>query len=173
MHSNTTTTTTSVPAPRRAKRWIVASILTAVVAVTGLAGANAAADGHGRGFGGHGRHHGPMDAASAAKHIDKLVERVAGDGTPQQKARLAEIAKSAFADLQGTHAEFRAAHARVHTLLMQPAIDRVALEQLRAEQIARMDKVSKRLLTAVEDAAEVLTPEQRVRFHELMKKRMH
>ncbi len=56
---------------------------------------------------------------------------------------------------------------------MAPAIDRVALEQLRVEQIARMDKVSKRLLTAVEDAAEVLTPEQRVRFHDHLKKRMH
>ena len=173
MQSDTNSTSaTNLPAARRARRWIIATVLTAAVAATGLAGANAD-DGHGRGFGGHSRQHGPMDAASAARHIDRLVERVAGDGTPQQKARLAEIAKSAFTDLQGTRAEFKAAHARAHTLLMQPAIDRVALEQLRAEQIARMDKVSKRLLTAVEDAAEVLTPEQRVRFHDLMKKRMH
>lgn len=164
--------TQSTPA-RRGRRWMMAAALAAAIGATGLAGASMAADGgHTRMMHGHGRHHGPVDAATAAKHIEKMVDKVAGDGTPQQKARLTEIAKSAYADLQGTHAEFKAAHERAHKLLMQPTIDRVALEQLRVEQIARMDKVSKRILTAVEDAAEVLTPEQRVRFAEHMKRRM-
>jgi Spy/CpxP family protein refolding chaperone len=153
---------------------MIAAALVAAIGATGAAGASYA----GTGFGGHGHghgrgHHGPMDPASVAKHIDKMVERIAGDGTPQQKARLAEIAKSAFADLQPVHGQFRAAHKRAHELLMQPTIDRVALEKLRAEQIERADMVSKRILAAVADAAEVLTPEQRVRFHEHMKKRMH
>lgn len=174
MNANNDSTPQSSPARKRG--WMVAAALTVALAATGLAGASMAADGPGMGFGGHGRHHGQhgeMNAASAAKHIDKMVEHILSDGTPQQKARLTEIAKSAFADLQGTRAEFRAAHEKAHALLMQTAIDRVALEQLRVEQIARMDKVSKRLLTAVEDAAEVLTPAQRVRFHEQMQKRMH
>ncbi len=56
---------------------------------------------------------------------------------------------------------------------MAPSIDRVALEALRAEQMQRADAMSKRVLAAVADAAEVLTPAQRVRFAEHMKKRMH
>ena len=158
---------------RHGRRWIIAAAMAGAIAATGFAGASMAGERGMTGMHGHGMQHGPLDAASAAKHIDKMVERIAGDGTPQQKARLAEIAKSCFADLQGTQAEFKAAHAKAHQLLMQTAIDRVALEQLRVEQIARMDKVSKRMLTAVEDAAEVLTPEQRLRFAEHLKKRFH
>jgi len=167
MNENTTEST-AVAKPRSARRWILGAVLLAAVAATGVAGAN------GFGMHGHGRgHHGPVDPATAAKHIDKMVERILPDGTAQQKARLAEIAKAAFADLYPAKAQFKAAHERVHALLMAPAIDRVALEQLRAEQIVRMDAMSKRLLAAVADAAEVLTPEQRVRFAEHMKKRMH
>ena len=170
MNDNSTPQST----PSRKRGWLIAAALTAAVAATGLAGASMAADGPGMGMGmgGHHGHHGPVDAATAAKHIDKMVEHILSDGTPLQKARLSEIAKSAFADLQGSRAEFHAAHEKAHALLMQTAIDRVALEQLRVEQVARMDKVSKRILTAVEDAAEVLTPEQRVRFHEQLQKRM-
>lgn len=162
---------------RTARRWLIAAAIAGAVAATGFASASMAGERgmmgmHGHGMG-RGLGHGPVDAATASKHIDKMVERIVGDGTAQQKARLAEIAKSCYADLQGTHAEFAAAHEKVHQLLMQTAIDRVALEQIRVEQIARMDKISKRMLTAVEDAAEVLTPEQRLRFAEHLKRRMH
>jgi len=114
-----------------------------------------------------------MDPATAAKHIDKMIERIAPDATAQQKARLSEIANSAFADLKPMHAQFRESHKRAHELLMQPSIDRVALEQLRVAQMQRADAVSKRILAAVADAADVLTPEQRVAFHKHMQKRMH
>jgi hypothetical protein len=44
---------------------------------------------------------------------------------------------------------------------MAPVIDRAALEQWRAAQMQRMDVMSRRVAAAVEDGAEVLTPEQR------------
>lgn len=157
--------------PRRARRWIIAATLVAAIGATGAAGASMAAEGfgamHGRG------HHGPVDAATAARHIDKMIAKIAPDATEQQKARLAEIAKSAFADMQPMHAQLREAHKHAYALLMAPVIDRVALEALRAEQMNRMDALSKRMLAAVADAADILTPEQRARFAEHMKKRMH
>jgi protein CpxP len=50
---------------------------------------------------------------------------------------------------------------------------RAALEQLRAAQIVELDAASKRMLGAVEDAADLLTPDQRQRFHAMMRKRVH
>lgn len=162
---------TAVPKPRSGRRWMLAAALVAALGATGVAGASYAGVGHG-GMHGHGRHH-QMDPASAAKHIEKMIERIAPDATAQQKARLNEIAKSAFADLRPVHGQLRDAHKRVHELLMAPVVDRGALEAIRVEQVQRVDAVSKRLLTAVTDAADILTPEQRVRFAEHMKKRMH
>jgi protein CpxP len=150
------------------RRWIIAAALVAAISAGGLAAASA-----GTGFGMHGGHHGPVDQASANKHIEFMVEKVIGDGTPQQKARLSEIAKTAFADLLPVRAQFKASHEKAHDILMQPTVDRVALEQLRVEQVQRFDLVSKRLSAALADAAEVLTPEQRERFAGMMKKRMH
>jgi len=53
------------------------------------------------------------------------------------------------------------AHSQVIQLMSQPVIDRAAVEQLRATQMAALDAASKRLTLAFEDASEVLTPEQR------------
>lgn len=166
---NSNTNSAAVPKRSSGRRWILAAALVAAVGATGMAGASFAGEGMG---GMHGRHH-AMDPASAAKHIDKMIEKIAPDATPQQKARLAEIAKSAFADLTPLHAQLRDAHKRAHELLMQPVIDRAALEALRAEQMQRVDAASKRVLQAVEDAADILTPEQRARFAEHMQKRHH
>lgn len=165
-----TTDFAAVPKPRSGRRWIIAAALVAAIGAAGVAGA--------AGFGGHGGMHGhrgghQMDPAKAAQHIEMMIEKIAPDATAQQKARLNEIAKSAFADLHPVHVQLRDAHKRVHELLMQPVVDRMALEAIRAEQVQRVDAVSKRLMTAVADAAEILTPEQRVRFAEHMKKRMH
>jgi Spy/CpxP family protein refolding chaperone len=58
-------------------------------------------------------------------------------------------------------------------LLMAPAIDRAALEQWRAAQMQRMDDISRRVVAAVEDGAEVLTPEQRAACAGQLGKLMH
>ena len=117
--------------------------------------------------------HMAMDPAAMDAHIDKMVDQFAADASPDQKARVAAIAKAAMADLRPAHAQFGQAHARAHELLMAPVIDRGALEQLRAEQMQRMDFASRRILTAVEDAADVLTPEQRAKFAAHLRARMH
>lgn len=159
-------------ATRAKRRWLVAAALTVAAGAASVSLANAlpALPGH------HG-HHGhaalmAMDPAEMDAHIDKMIDQFAADATPDQKARVAAIVKAAVADLRPTHEQFRQAHAQAHALLTAPVIDRLALERLRAEQMQRMDVMSRRMLAAVEDAADVLTPEQRARFAEHLKAHM-
>ena len=155
---------------RRGRRWLAGAALGLAAGALSLAGASFANEG--RGMHGHRAHLATMDPATAGKHIDKMVAHLLSDGTAGQKARLSAIAKAAFADLQALHRDFKAGHEQARDLLLAPAIDRVALEQLRVREVERVDQISKRILAAVEDAAEVLTPDQRVRFAAHMKKRM-
>jgi len=171
-HDDSKPGSTIVPAARARRRWLVAAALAAAAGVAGVSMANGlpALPGH------HG-HHGhaglmAMDPAAMDAHIDHMVEQFAADASPDQKARVAAIAKAAMAELRPTHDQFRQAHARAHALLTAAVIDRAALEQLRVEQIQRMDLMSRRILAAIEDAADVLTPEQRVKFAEQLKAHM-
>ncbi|MCE3604686.1 Spy/CpxP family protein refolding chaperone [Massilia sp. P8910] len=155
---------------RRGRRWLIGAAFGLAAGAMSLAGASFASEG--RGMCGHRGHFAAMDPADAAKHIDKMVEHLLKDGTAEQKARLSAIVKSAFADLQPTYREHKASRDKAHALLSAPTVDRVALEQLRVEEVERLDTASKRILDAVADAADVLTPEQRVRFAGHMKNRM-
>jgi Spy/CpxP family protein refolding chaperone len=166
----TSTSAATTAAPRSGRRWLIAAALAVAAAAAGSTFASG-----GPGLPGHFGHraHIPADPAAMAAHVDKMVDKFAADASPYQKARLSAIARSALTDLGPVHAQFRQAHVRAHELLMAPAVDRAALEQLRAEQMQRMDLISRRILVAVEDAAEVLTPEQRARFAEHLHSHMH
>lgn len=174
-HNDTGHTPPAAPkSARRGRRWILAGVFAAAagaIAVAGAGFANAAGALHGHHQ--HGGKHQAMNPAEMEKHIDQMVEEVVADGTAEQKAQVAAIAKAAFTDLQPAHKQFHDAHARAHDLLMQPTVDRAALEQLRLQQMQQLDTASRRILLAVADAAQVLTVEQRGKFAEHMKNRMH
>jgi Spy/CpxP family protein refolding chaperone len=162
---------TAAPAPRSGRRSLIAiALATAVAAAAGTSFASS-----GPVLPGHHGHAGHMAMAPADMdaHIDKVVEQCAADASADQKARLAAIAKAAVADLRPAHEQFRQTHARAHELLMAPVIDRAALEQLRAAQMQRIDFTSRRMLAAWEDAADVLTPEQRAKCAEKLRTRLH
>ena len=153
------------------RRWLLAGLAIAL-AGTAFGGARLAvaqgmAGHHGMGA------HAAMDPAEMERHLAALVDQVMPDGTQEQKARLTGIIRSAHADLGPWHQQFRQAHERAHALLMQPNVDRAALESLRAEQVRQLDAMSRRLVQAVEDAADMLTPEQRARLFEHMRGQMH
>jgi Spy/CpxP family protein refolding chaperone len=152
------------------RRWLAALTLALAAGAAGasLAGGVAALPGH-HGHAGHMA----IDPAAMDAHIDKMVEQFATGASPDQKARVAAIAKAAMADLRPVHEQCRQAHARAHALLTAPVIDRAALEQLRVEQMQRFDLMSRRVLVAIEDAADLLTPEQRVQFAEHLRAHMH
>lgn len=108
---------------------------------------------------------GPTDPAQVEKKIDRVAGWVAEDlgGTPEQQARLAAIAKAAARDLAPIHDELAAGRGKAVELLTAKEIDRAALQAHRARQMELVEQATVRLTAAVADAAEVLTPEQRVK----------
>ncbi len=108
------------------------------------------------------------------RRIDKGVEWVLSDvgATPEQKTRVAAIAKQTATELAPLRASHRAARRQAVELLAAPTIDRAAIERLRAEQMGSADAASRRLTQALADIAEVLTPEQRVQLKERLERRM-
>jgi len=62
---------------------------------------------------------------------------------------------------------------KFHELLLAPNVDRAQIEALRAEQVKSLDDASKRLVTSIEDAVEVLTPEQRTAFMQAVREHHH
>jgi periplasmic protein CpxP/Spy len=112
-------------------------------------------------------------AEHMAKAMDHRISRMikAVDGTPEQKDRLMKLSQAAMADMKPLREQHMAARKKSMELLAAPSVDRNALEQLRAQQTALRDAMSKRMTQHMADAAEVLTPAQRSKLAERMKQR--
>lgn len=117
--------------------------------------------------------HGPFKAAFCghldAAQVEKKIDRISGwivedlDGTPEQQAKLAAIAKAAAKDLAPIHDELVAGRKEAVAILTAEKVDRAALEAHRARQLQLLDTASARIAAAVADAADVLTPAQRAK----------
>ena len=132
----------------------------------GLLGAQAQAHGWGR------RH--DLDPQEMARRLDWRIGRLINDvgGTPEQKDRLVAIWTTALADLRPLREQKRESRRAGLDLLAATVIDRRALEQQRLMQMQLTDASSRRMVQAMADAAEVLTPEQRLKVAERMKRRI-
>ena len=144
------------------RRRILSGLLAAAAGSAAIAGAGLAWAGpplhalHG--------HSATADPAVIDAHFDKLFTEILPDGTPKQRAQLKVIANSVHTDLGTFHSQFRTAHQRAHVLLLHSTVDRAGLEALCQEQMQQADLVSRRVVRGLADAAEVLTPSQRVRL---------
>jgi protein CpxP len=157
----------------RGRRWIKAGVAIALLGTLAVAAGITFANNGGACHGHFGRGmHDRMNPAKMSERIDHMVNRILADGTPEQKAKVTAILKGAMTDLGPLHAQHKVAHEQAFKLLTQPTIDRDALEKLRTAQIRLADQASTRIVQALADAAEVLTPEQRVKLAEHFKKRM-
>ena len=150
--------------PRR--RWLKRGLLGVLGA--GLAG--------GLGFGafahrGDGR--GPLDPAELDARLERMLRHVYVeiDASEAQQAQLGPIVKQAATDLLPLRDRMRDARRQAMALLTEESIDRAAIERLRLEQLQLAETGSKRLVEAIADAAEVLTPEQRIRAAERLRHR--
>jgi periplasmic protein CpxP/Spy len=117
-------------------------------------------------FGGR---HGPLDPEKAGERAgfatDWMLHRI--DASAEQRQRVQAIVQGAVKDLlpmKDQHHQYRQA---LHVALTQPTINRDTLEEIRSAELQLADSLSKRLVEAIADAAEVLTSEQRARLAEL------
>lgn len=158
------------PPPRRNwSRFFSIAALILVSAIAGAAISRAAHYWHGPWHGfrhGHGpgmMMGGPVDPAEAERRVTWMTGYVAREvnATGEQRQKLETIAREAVKDLLPLRENLQAGRKQARELFVQPAVDRTAIETLRSEQLANLDAMSKRLSTAIADAAEVLTPEQR------------
>ena len=149
--------------PGTTRRWFAGL---AALGGLGLLSAQAAAQGWGR-------HH-RLDPEEMARRLDWRIGRLIKDvgGTTEQKDRLVAIWTAALADLRPLREQARQGRRAGLDLLAAPVIDRGALEQLRVTQMQVADAKSRRTVQALADAADVLTPEQRVKVAERRKQRM-
>ena len=145
---------------RRAARLLVLGL----VAVGAFAAFRAFAQG-----GPHGLGHGPFAAHSFCsgdpdRHVARAVGWLMDDlkGTPDQEQKLTAIGKAAVADLCALKSQARENHLQAAVILTKETVDRAALEAVRAKQMELANAASVRLTKAIADAADVLTPAQRV-----------
>ncbi len=158
---------------RRRRTWPALVAVAIVAAFTGAAATGAMgqwAPGWGHHGWGPGFMRGPMTPADIEERVDRGIRHAAIelDASPEQQEKLRAIAKAAVKDLVPMGEKARSARERAVQLLLQPKVDRAAIEAFRAEQMGLADAASVRLAQAVGDIAEVLTAEQRQKAHELL-----
>jgi Spy/CpxP family protein refolding chaperone len=125
--------------------------------------------------GGHGHHRGgPAMMAEGGGMFGGRIEHLLDvvNATDAQRSQIDAIFKAARQDLSGQREAGRQLHRQMAALYTAPNIDAAAIESLRAQMSAQRDAASRRMSQASIEAARVLTPEQRAKVGELMKKRM-
>lgn len=114
-------------------------------------------------MGGH--HGGMMDRVKGGfmeHRLNKMLDKV--DATDEQKQKIKAIfekARDSVGDMRGEPGQMRD---QMKALFDKPTIDRDALEAMRKARVQKMDDASKIMTTAMIDAAEVLTPDQRAKL---------
>lgn len=144
----------------------------ALVAVTFYAPA-ASAFGRPGGWGHGGRSgHGNISDAKVLEHArsgaDRLIGRV--DGTNAQRAALDPIIDRTVPELLALRVEGKGLKAEFHAALTEGELDRDELEGLRLRGIAMANVASSKVLDALVEISNVLTPEQRADLAEDMRR---
>ncbi len=101
--------------------------------------------------------------------LDRMLDEV--KATDAQRQQIRTIADAARADVDKLRESSQQLRQQSLNLLVQPKVDAVAAEALRQKMEAQHAAISKRLLVATLDSANVLTPEQRAQLGEHLKER--
>jgi periplasmic protein CpxP/Spy len=113
--------------------------------------------------------HAHFDATTAGERatfaVDWLLHRI--DASAEQRQQVQAIVQAAVNDLWPMRDQHHQHRDALRTALAQPTFDRNTLEDIRRAELQLADDASSRLLQAVAEAAEVLTPEQRAKIANL------
>lgn len=110
---------------------------------------------------GHGGHWG------MGHMLERMLDKV--DASDAQRTQIRQIAQLAQADLRAQHEAGRALREQALALMSAPTLDAAAAESLRQQMLARHDQSSRRMMQAMLDIGNVLTPAQRTKLAEQMK----
>lgn len=117
------------------------------------------------------RHHGEPGGHGGfgAMLSARMLERV--QATPEQRAQISKILEAARADLRAQRASAGNLRAQAAQVFSQPNVDAAAAEQVRQQMLAQHDRASQRMMQAMIEASRVLTPEQRLKLADELKRR--
>jgi periplasmic protein CpxP/Spy len=166
-----TDTQTAPETPQRPRRRWGRRLLAAVLLI-GLGGAVGFAAGAHKASAmfWHGIHAMRHNPERVAEHVQWRVNRILSraGASEEQKGKVSVIVKSAVNDLAAQGIAPWETRSKFLALFRADKIEPEAFEALRAEQAAKWDAASKRLVQALAEAAQVLTPEQRRELTERM-----
>ena len=135
-----------------------------------LAGAAVVSTAAVRSHGGHGfRGHFNHDPELAREHAEFAASWVLSriDATDEQQEEVKAIIGRSVDELTALAEQHRQGREAWIAELSKPTIDRAALDELRRTQLELADVASERVVEALANAAEVLTPEQRIQLVEM------
>ena len=123
------------------------------------------------GWGHRGLH--AMSPEAAKEHLQVATKWALRDidASEEQQDRVNAIAAGAVDDLFRLRQKHQANRDAFHAQLAGASVDRAALEEVRKSEMALADEASKRLVRALADVADVLTPEQRQALMEQVHRR--
>ena len=150
--------------------WLGVCVATAVAATLALASVVRGADEPAQtadpsGF----FHRGPRDPAALGARLQLAVVwalRGAGASDDQQQ-KVGAILQGAFAELGPLRDRRSTNHQALIAALSAPNVDRAAIEAARAEEVALFEEASIYVASALGDAADALTPDQRAALAKL------
>ena len=153
------------PALRRALATAAFAVICGVSLSAMAQPSGASGQGPGPGWQGAGMRHGMGPGMGGGfgmmdgRGMDRALDAV--NASADQKARIRQIMQAARTDLAAQRDARRTLHEQMQAIFAAPTIDARAAEALRQQMFAQHDAASKRMMQAMLDAAQVLTPEQR------------
>lgn len=104
-----------------------------------------------------------MSDEDIEKRVNRVVRHIAIeiDANDEQQKKIVALVTAVARDMKPIRASMIASRDEMKALLLADTIDREALEAMRVARMAEVDAMSKNVVTALADVAEVLTLEQR------------
>lgn len=119
---------------------------------------------------GHGMKGGPGEwLPFAGPGFDRLLGEV--KATDAQRKQIKDITDRARTDLRALHEKAQSQREGAFALWAAPKLDAAEAEKQRQQMLAHHDQVSKRVMQAMLDVGQVLTPEQRAKAAAVIKQR--